>query len=100
MKLLNKLASAKASGRPGGSKVITDLIKGLEEPVVAVELRLKIDQNHPDLKGRYETFRRCLIQLKCIKYDMLIFCFQILPRIWRGCATTPGKFGRGRSKPM
>ncbi|XP_031104626.1 uncharacterized protein LOC116009644 isoform X1 [Ipomoea triloba] len=51
VKLLNKLALAKASGKGGGSKVLTDLVEGLEEPVVAVELRLKIDQYHPDLKG-------------------------------------------------
>ncbi|KAL0283430.1 UNVERIFIED_CONTAM: Phosphomannomutase [Sesamum angustifolium] len=51
VKLLNKLASAKASGVGGGSKVLTDLVDGLEEPGVAVELRLKIDQNHADLKG-------------------------------------------------
>ncbi|CAM8886948.1 unnamed protein product [Rhodiola kirilowii] len=64
VKLLNKLASAKASGRPGGSKVITDLIEGLEEPVVAVELRLKIDQNHPDLKGRsFREYGEAVLQL-------------------------------------
>ncbi|KAF9674878.1 hypothetical protein SADUNF_Sadunf10G0173000 [Salix dunnii] len=51
VKVLNKLASARASGIAGGSKVLTDLIEGLQEPRVAVELRLKIDQNHPDLKG-------------------------------------------------
>ncbi|KAL0402245.1 UNVERIFIED_CONTAM: Phosphoglucomutase [Sesamum latifolium] len=51
VKLLNKLASAKASGVGGGSKVLTDLVDGLEEPGVAVELRLKIDQNDADLKG-------------------------------------------------
>ncbi|KAG8380500.1 hypothetical protein BUALT_Bualt06G0022100 [Buddleja alternifolia] len=51
VKLLNKLASAKASGAGGGSKVLTDLVDGLEEPGVAVELRLKIDQNHEDLRG-------------------------------------------------
>ncbi|WOL09616.1 hypothetical protein Cni_G18369 [Canna indica] len=51
VKLLNKLASAKASGSSSGSKVLTDLVEGLEEPAVAVELRLKIDQNHSDLKG-------------------------------------------------
>ncbi|XP_019193170.1 PREDICTED: uncharacterized protein LOC109187439 [Ipomoea nil] len=51
VKLLNKLALAKASGKGGGSKVLTDLVEGLEEPAVAVELRLKIDQYHPDLKG-------------------------------------------------
>ncbi|XP_020274701.1 uncharacterized protein LOC109849303 isoform X1 [Asparagus officinalis] len=51
VKLLNKLASARASGAGTGSKVLTDLVEGLEEPAVAVELRLKIDQNHADLKG-------------------------------------------------
>ncbi|XP_008791549.1 phosphoglucomutase-like isoform X2 [Phoenix dactylifera] len=51
VKLLNKLASARNSGSGSGSKVLTDLIEGLEEAAVAVELRLKIDQNHADLKG-------------------------------------------------
>ncbi|CAA0814011.1 phosphoglucosamine mutase family protein [Striga hermonthica] len=53
VKLLNKLASAKASGVGQGSKVLTDMVDGLEEPGFAVELRLKIDQNHADLKGGY-----------------------------------------------
>uniref|UniRef100_A0A1D1XVC0 phosphoglucomutase (alpha-D-glucose-1,6-bisphosphate-dependent) n=1 Tax=Anthurium amnicola TaxID=1678845 RepID=A0A1D1XVC0_9ARAE len=52
VKLLNKLASARASGTASGSKVLTDLVDGFEEAAVAVELRLKIDQNHADLKGR------------------------------------------------
>ncbi|XP_019198439.1 PREDICTED: uncharacterized protein LOC109192321 isoform X1 [Ipomoea nil] len=52
VKLLNKLASARASGEGGGSKVLTDLVEGLEEPAFSVELRLKINQNHPDLEGR------------------------------------------------
>ncbi|EXC48062.1 hypothetical protein L484_001565 [Morus notabilis] len=51
VKILNKLASTRASGQGHGSKVLTDLVDGLEEPAVAVELRLKIDQNNPDLKG-------------------------------------------------
>ncbi|KAF5467115.1 hypothetical protein F2P56_016975 [Juglans regia] len=51
VKILNKLASARASGVGGGSKVLTDLVQGLLEPGVAVELRLKINQNHPALKG-------------------------------------------------
>ncbi|KAM6599055.1 hypothetical protein CsatA_018664 [Cannabis sativa] len=51
VKILNKLASARAAGQGIGSKVLTDLVEGLEEPAVAVELRLKINQNHPDLKG-------------------------------------------------
>ncbi|XP_022747002.1 uncharacterized protein LOC111296799 isoform X3 [Durio zibethinus] len=51
VKLLNKLASARASGRGDGSKVLTDLVDSLEEPAFAVELRLKINQSHPDLKG-------------------------------------------------
>ncbi|XP_038678792.1 phosphomannomutase/phosphoglucomutase isoform X4 [Tripterygium wilfordii] len=53
VKILNKLASARASGVGGGSKVLTDLVEDLEEAAVAVELRLKIDQSHPDLKGGY-----------------------------------------------
>ncbi|WJX20358.1 hypothetical protein P8452_09922 [Trifolium repens] len=52
VKILNKLASARASGVGGGSKVLTGLIEGLQEPGFSVELRLKINQNHPDLKGR------------------------------------------------
>ncbi|XP_045827384.1 phosphoglucomutase isoform X2 [Trifolium pratense] len=51
VKILNKLASARASGVGGGSNVLTGLIEGLQEPAFSVELRLKINQNHPDLKG-------------------------------------------------
>ncbi|KAF3969031.1 hypothetical protein CMV_007135 [Castanea mollissima] len=51
VKILNKLASARASGMGGGSKVLTDLVQGLQEAAFAVELRLKINQDHPDLKG-------------------------------------------------
>ncbi|KAI5399819.1 hypothetical protein KIW84_064953 [Lathyrus oleraceus] len=51
VKILNKLASARASGVGGGSNVLTGLIEGLQEPGFAAELRLKINQNHPDLKG-------------------------------------------------
>ncbi|KAI4384043.1 hypothetical protein MLD38_009815 [Melastoma candidum] len=51
VKLLNKLASARASGVGGGSKVLNDLVDGLEEPGFAAEVRIKINQNHPDLKG-------------------------------------------------
>ncbi|XP_078440729.1 phosphoglucosamine mutase family protein isoform X2 [Wolffia australiana] len=50
VKLLNKLASARAKGSCG-SKVLTDLVEGLQEADFTVELRLKIDQNHADLKG-------------------------------------------------
>ena len=53
VKILNKLASARAAGEGSGSKVLTDLVEGLEEPKVALELRLKIDKNHSDLEGRY-----------------------------------------------
>lgn len=53
VKVLNKLASARAAGLGAGSKVLTDLVEGLEEPAVAVELRLKINQSHSDLKGGY-----------------------------------------------
>ncbi|MCL7035450.1 hypothetical protein MKW94_001234 [Papaver nudicaule] len=51
VKVLNKLASARVSGSVGGSKVITDLVEGLEEPGISIELRFKIDQSHADLKG-------------------------------------------------
>ncbi|XP_004496273.1 uncharacterized protein [Cicer arietinum] len=51
VKILNKLASARASGVGGGSNVLTGLIDGLQEPAFSAELRLKIDQNHSDLKG-------------------------------------------------
>ncbi|MQL82329.1 hypothetical protein Taro_014809 [Colocasia esculenta] len=51
VKLLNKLASGRGSGIATGSKVLTDLVEGLEEAAVAVEMRLKIDQHHADLKG-------------------------------------------------
>ncbi|KAL6126466.1 hypothetical protein ACLB2K_074515 [Fragaria x ananassa] len=53
VKILNKLASARASGHGGGSKVLTDLLEGLEEPGFSVELRLKINQIHQDLQGGY-----------------------------------------------
>ncbi|KAI4385739.1 hypothetical protein MLD38_003734 [Melastoma candidum] len=55
--LLNKLASARASGVGGGSKVLNDLVDGLEEPGFAGEVRINIKQNHPDLKGGF--FREC-----------------------------------------
>uniref|UniRef100_J3MKG9 phosphoglucomutase (alpha-D-glucose-1,6-bisphosphate-dependent) n=2 Tax=Oryza brachyantha TaxID=4533 RepID=J3MKG9_ORYBR len=51
VKLLNKLAAARLLNPNAGSKVLTDLVEGLEEASVAVEIRLKIDQNHADLKG-------------------------------------------------
>ncbi|KAF3319872.1 Phosphomannomutase/phosphoglucomutase [Carex littledalei] len=51
VKLLNKLASAKSEDPSVGSKILTDMIDGLDEAAVAVEIRLKIDQNHADLKG-------------------------------------------------
>ncbi|EPS66905.1 hypothetical protein M569_07868, partial [Genlisea aurea] len=52
VKLLNKLAAAKAPGAGGGSKVLTDLVDGLGEPGFSIELRLKIEQNHADLQER------------------------------------------------
>ncbi|PQM42110.1 uncharacterized protein Pyn_02498 [Prunus yedoensis var. nudiflora] len=51
VKILNKIASARASGQTGGSKVLTGLLEGLQEPAFSVELRLKINQSHQDLKG-------------------------------------------------
>ncbi|KAI5077945.1 hypothetical protein GOP47_0007769 [Adiantum capillus-veneris] len=51
VKLLIKMAAAKAAGEGVGSKVLTDLIKDLDEAKVSIEMRLKIDQNHTDLGG-------------------------------------------------
>ncbi|KAF0900896.1 hypothetical protein E2562_036715 [Oryza meyeriana var. granulata] len=51
VKLLNKLAAARILNPNVGSKVLTDLVEGLEEASVTVDIRLKIDQNHADLKG-------------------------------------------------
>lgn len=93
VKLLNKLASARASGKGVGSKVLTDLVEGLEEPAIAVELRLKINQNHPDLKGRYgaiycsDLFISAYFLLKLLT----VANSQILPGIRRSSAATLGK---------
>ncbi|KAF6166241.1 hypothetical protein GIB67_031025 [Kingdonia uniflora] len=63
VKLLNKLASARATGAGSGSKVLTDLVEGLEEPSVAVELRLKIDQNHTDIQGgSFRTYGEAVLK--------------------------------------
>ncbi|KAG6481643.1 hypothetical protein ZIOFF_058247 [Zingiber officinale] len=62
VKLLNKLASEKASGSSSGSKVLTDLVEGLEEPSVAAELRLKIDLNHPDLRGSFHDYGEAVLK--------------------------------------
>lgn len=49
--LLIKLAAAKKAGEGVGSTVLTNLIKELEEAKIAIEVRFKIDQDHPDLGG-------------------------------------------------
>ncbi|KAG0555549.1 hypothetical protein KC19_12G176900 [Ceratodon purpureus] len=49
VKLLIKLAAAKASGEGSGSKVLSDLIADLDDPAISSELRFKIDQSHPDI---------------------------------------------------
>ncbi|KAK1400857.1 hypothetical protein POM88_000462 [Heracleum sosnowskyi] len=67
VKLLNKLASARALGLGGGSRGLTDLLDGWEETPVVVELRIKIDQNDADLNGK------------------------IFSGVWRGCAKTFGE---------
>ncbi|KAJ4805831.1 phosphoglucosamine mutase family protein [Rhynchospora pubera] len=51
VKLLNKLASMRAKDPSIDSKCLTDMIDGLDEAGIALEIRLKIDQNHADLKG-------------------------------------------------
>lgn len=70
VKLLNKLASARTSGQGGGSKVLTDMVEGLEEPAVAVELRLKID-NQSDLIGGYAICPCNLIWLSLVCFCKL-----------------------------
>ncbi|CAN6479351.1 unnamed protein product [Victoria cruziana] len=63
VKLLNKLASARASGAGKGSKVLTDLVEGLEEPGVAVELRIRIDQHHPDVtEGSFGKYGEAVLK--------------------------------------
>ncbi|CAM6014809.1 unnamed protein product, partial [Sphagnum balticum] len=49
VKLLIKLAAAKASGEGHGSQVLSDLIGELKEADITTELRFKIDQSHPDI---------------------------------------------------
>uniref|UniRef100_A0A0D9WYE1 phosphoglucomutase (alpha-D-glucose-1,6-bisphosphate-dependent) n=1 Tax=Leersia perrieri TaxID=77586 RepID=A0A0D9WYE1_9ORYZ len=89
VKLLNKLAAARILNRNVGSKVLTDLVEGLEEAPVTVEIRLKIDQNHADLKGGLlgwfscqkrlsfclSTPKRCCLEMK----QDLIQGFSIIP---------------------
>ncbi|GJW73471.1 phosphoglucosamine mutase family protein [Tanacetum coccineum] len=68
VKLLNKLASARASSQTGGSKVLTDLVEELQEPAVAVELRLKIDQNHADPKGgESDPLKKALVKYEGVR---------------------------------
>ncbi|XP_031502210.1 uncharacterized protein LOC116265618 isoform X1 [Nymphaea colorata] len=63
VKLLNKLASARASGAGRGSQVLTDLVEGLEEPGVAVELRIRIDQHHPDVtEGSFREYGEVVLK--------------------------------------
>lgn len=42
---------------------MTDLVEGLQEAAVAVELRLKIDTSHEDLKGGYGSLHYYVILL-------------------------------------
>ncbi len=53
VKLLIKLAAAKASGEGHGSQVLSDLIGELKEADITTELRFKIDQSHPDIGAGY-----------------------------------------------
>ncbi|KAJ7544777.1 hypothetical protein O6H91_09G092700 [Diphasiastrum complanatum] len=55
VKLLIKLAAAKVAGETKGSSVLSNLIGELKEAEFATELRLKIDESHPDVGAR--TFR-------------------------------------------
>lgn len=62
-----------------GSKVLTDLVESLEEPAVAVELRLKINQNHEDLQGGYACcFTSLEALIPCVKQKyFLLFLFLV-----------------------
>ncbi|MCO5603467.1 hypothetical protein L7F22_057617 [Adiantum nelumboides] len=57
VKLLIKMAAAKAAEEGKGGKVLTDLLKDLEEAEVSLEMRLKIDQKNPDLgAGHFKEY--------------------------------------------
>ncbi|XP_009781929.1 uncharacterized protein LOC107796591 isoform X1 [Nicotiana tabacum] len=62
VKLLNKLASARTSGQGSGSKVLTDMVEGLEEPAVAVELRLKIDNQSDLIGGSFRDYGEAVLK--------------------------------------
>jgi hypothetical protein len=51
VKLLIKMAAAATAGEGKGSGVLTKLIEELQEAEVAMEVRFKIDQAHPDVDG-------------------------------------------------
>jgi hypothetical protein len=51
VKLLIKMAAAVTAGEGKGSGVLTKLIEELQEAEVAMEVRFKIDQAHPDVEG-------------------------------------------------
>lgn len=73
VKILNKIASARASGQTGGSKVLTGLLEGLQEPAFSVELRLKINQSHQDLKGGYATKHETLLRVCSVRLCAWVF---------------------------
>eukprot|EP00252_Welwitschia_mirabilis_P019082 TRINITY_DN4329_c0_g1_i1.p1 TRINITY_DN4329_c0_g1~~TRINITY_DN4329_c0_g1_i1.p1 ORF type:complete len:545 (-),score=151.72 TRINITY_DN4329_c0_g1_i1:314-1948(-) len=63
VKLLNKLAASKSSGEAHGSSVLTQLISGLEEAEIAVELRLKINEKHPDISvGTFRDYGEAVLK--------------------------------------
>jgi hypothetical protein len=78
VKVLNKLASARAKDLSVSSKILTDMIDGLDEAAVAVEIRLKIDQNHADLKGGY-VYLITLPQYHT-SFVIIILCASILSK--------------------
>ncbi|KAL2630115.1 hypothetical protein R1flu_014801 [Riccia fluitans] len=63
VKLLIKLAAAKAAGEGKGSEVLSNLIGELKEADFASELRFKINQDHPDLgSGSFKEYGEQVMQ--------------------------------------
>jgi phosphomannomutase len=56
VKLLIKMAAAATAGEGKGSGVLTKLIEELQEAEVAMEVRFKIDQAHPDVDGDFREY--------------------------------------------
>ncbi len=71
VKLLIKLAAAKASGEGHGSQVLSDLIGELKEADITTELRFKIDQSHPDIGAGYLS-QPCIFQNRVFLFGFFL----------------------------